>query len=243
MKRIGSMLALAFAIALLAPEAASASVADSSRNCDAANLIRTCLTLSGLGGDLDAVRSSITNSTDADFCGTLYVSKNDSIDWKDVPECVAAAEKVVVIWDVSGHAPFPDGTVICSQFITDAGVLGGQPCVVTPIPPPRGPRNTNKCNALHGLNQCIFVSGFIVHVDYVRGTEFGIPNGAICGFEKRYENGTLKANSRLCVPKGSGSSSYVRWNVDRNYQKGTAICTRYRTDHGTWSGRPCGVVG
>ncbi len=244
MRPFGWTIALALFAALLMPH--TAALADTSKDCQNRNDIKVCLTLFGVGGDLEQVKASILNVTDppVDFCGQLYVSKNEFTDWRDIPECVTPGDKVVVIWDVSGHAPFDDGTVFCSQFVTDEGVLGGQPCVVTPIPPPpRSVDNTNKCAPLNGLKQCELIAGFVVHVDYVKGTEFGIPTGSICGYEHRYEEGTDVAKGRLCVPKGAGSSSFVKWNVNRNYQQGTTICTRFRTDHGTWSGRPCGDIG
>ncbi len=246
MRRIGSIIALALLLALV-PLGARASTADTAKRCVTTNGIRDCLTLTGVGGDLAAVRVSITNLTDADFCGQAYVSKNDNTDWKSIPECVSLGNKVVVTWDVSGHEPFPDGTVFCDQFVTDQGVLGGQPCVVLPILPPRYDvaqvANTSQCDPQNSLKQCLYIAGFVVHVDYVKGTQYGISGGSICGYEHRYENGADVAKGRLCVPKGTGSSGYVRWNVNRNYQNGTVICTRFRTDHGTWSGKPCGTIG
>lgn len=246
MKRTGILIVATLLLALT-PKLAVASTADSSKDCQNRNDIKDCLTLTGIGGDLDSVRASILNLTEADFCGTLYVSRNENTDWKSIPECVTVGDRVVVTWDVSGHDPFDDGTVFCSQFITDEGVLGGQPCVVTPIPPPPhgtvGVANTSKCDPENSLKQCIYVSGFVVHVDYVKGTEYGIRTGSICGYEHRYEDGDDVAKGRLCVPKGVGSSGYVRWNVNRNYANGTVICTRFRTDHGTWSGKPCGSIG
>ncbi len=241
MKRIVLLVLLAL---LAMPVTATASVNDTAKDCNGANGIKECLTLDGVGGDLNFVRSSITNNTEADFCGQLYVSKNALTDWRNIPECVSVGDKVVVIWDVSGHDPFLDGTVFCSQFVTDQGLLGGQPCVVTPIPPPpRNVENTNKCEPLNRLKQCIFVAGFVVHVDYVTGTEYGIPTGSICGYEHRYENGSDVAKGRLCIPKGTSSSGHIKWNVNRNYPPGTTICSRFRTDHGTWSGRPCASIG
>ncbi len=247
MNRIGWVVVVAAMFLALMPGTSAASVADTSRDCQIRNDIKDCLVLTGFGGDLDTVRGSITNLTDppVDICGTLYVSKNDNTDWRTIPECVTAGDKVVVTWDVSGHDPFPDGTVFCDQFVTDEGVLGGQPCVVTPIPPPGGAsvENTSKCDPQNSLKQCILIAGFVVHVDYVKGTEWGIRTGSICGYEHRYEDGTDVAKGRLCVPKGTGSSGYVQWHVNRNYANGTVICTRYRTDHGTWSGKPCGEIG
>ena len=129
---------------------------------------------------------------------------------------------------------------------TDEGILSGQPCVVTPIPPPRAdadPFDASGCADANKLHQCIYVKGFSVHVDYTRGTEYGIPTGSICGYEKLYLAGVLTRQGRLCIPKGSDSSGNVKWPLNQNFHPGTNICTRFRTDHGTWSGKPCEQVG
>lgn len=242
--KVRTLLLTTLALFFLATVPAHASTNDSARDCDGASGIKDCIALFGIGQQVDLIRGSITNNTEADFCGTLYISKNDITDWRLIPECVSVADKVIVTWDLSAHDPFDDGTVFCSQFVTDEGVLGGQPCLVMPIPPPPVQiADASGCNKQNQLKQCIFVKGFAIHVEFVRGTEFGIATGSICGYEKRYDGGALAANNRLCVPKGTGSSGNIKWNVNRNYNPGTNICTRYRTDHGTWSGKPCEVIG
>lgn len=221
--------------------------ADTAKDCQNRNDIKVCLTLIGEGGQVDSIKSSITDYTDADICGTLYVSKNGNPDWLDIPECATVGDRTVITWAID-HAPFDDGTVFCSQFVLDDGTLSGQPCVVTPIPPP--PRtmiasttDASGCATMNRLKQCIYVKGFSIHVDYAKGTEYGIPTGSICGYEHLFKAGEDYKKGRLCVPKGVGSSGYVKWTLNANYPPGTSICTRFRTDHGTWSGKPCEQVG
>lgn len=99
------------------------------------------------------------------------------------------------------------------------------------------------CSTSNTLKQCVFVSGFANHVDFVKGTEYGIATGRICGTERLLKDGATYKSSSLCVPKGTGASASITWNLNQSYSTGTQFCTQMTTNAGTKSGKPCETVG